>query len=152
MYISDAGDGAGRTHGMDVRPSCFPFSAADGAISNLLDDHFGPGKSRMVQFATARSEPTDEFHKIQLRDKPNDPNTHSNYGAFLQDKKQDLKGAEKAFIDFVGKRECDLELRTFPGEKKRRSLRSAETDGLGNCSQSEQREARVVPRGLGLDE
>jgi tetratricopeptide (TPR) repeat protein len=98
MYISDAGDGAGRPHGMDVRPSGFPFSAADGAISNLLDDHFGPGKSRMVQFATARSEPTDEFHKIQLRDKPNDPNTHSNYGAFLQDKKQDLKGAEKSYL------------------------------------------------------
>jgi hypothetical protein len=71
MYISDAGDGAGRPHGMDVQTAGFPFPAADGAISKLLDDHFGPGKSRMVQFATARSEPTDEFHKVQTNARGN---------------------------------------------------------------------------------
>jgi Flp pilus assembly protein TadD len=49
------------------------------------------------QFAIARSEPTDEFHQVQLREKPNDPEVHSNYGAYLYDRKRNADGAERAY-------------------------------------------------------
>jgi Flp pilus assembly protein TadD len=44
-----------------------------------------------------RSEPTEEYHQLQLREKPSDPNIHSNYGAFLKDKRGDDAGAERAY-------------------------------------------------------
>jgi Tfp pilus assembly protein PilF len=40
---------------------------------------------------------TDEYHAIHLKDKPDSPETHSNYGAYLLDKKGDMDGAERAF-------------------------------------------------------
>ena len=40
---------------------------------------------------------TDEFHQLQIREKPTDPNSHSNYGAFLKDKRGDNAGAERAY-------------------------------------------------------
>ena len=45
----------------------------------------------------ARSEPSDDYHQTQLREKPNDPDTHSNFGAFLMDHKKDTEGAERAY-------------------------------------------------------
>jgi tetratricopeptide (TPR) repeat protein len=67
------------------------------AVRALLDQHFGPGQARLVQMATSRSDPSDEYHLTQLREKPDDPNTHSNYGAYLKDIKRDLAGAESEY-------------------------------------------------------
>jgi tetratricopeptide (TPR) repeat protein len=66
-------------------------------VRRLLDEQFGPGLAQLRQMASARSEPTEDYHQIQLREKPGDPNTHSNYGAFLKDKKGDDAGAERAY-------------------------------------------------------
>jgi Tfp pilus assembly protein PilF len=71
----------------------------------LLDQHFGPGRSQLRSFSMARADQSDEYHQTQLREKPDDPNTHSNYGAYLQNKKGDLEGAEREYqkaIDLDG--------------------------------------------------
>src|SRR5206468_3386616 len=36
-------------------------------------------------------------HLTQLREKPDDPSAHSNYGAYLKDKKGDTAGAEREY-------------------------------------------------------
>lgn len=63
-------------------------------IRELLEKEHGQSGSKLVAFSTFRSEASDEFHQTQLREKPGDPDVHNNYGAFLQNKKDDLVGAE----------------------------------------------------------
>jgi tetratricopeptide (TPR) repeat protein len=94
------GEGGGYAHDIGNRPfvPSFAFpSAAKETITRLLDEQFGPGKARLVQMATVRSEASDEYHNTQLREKPQDPSVHSNYGAYLKDKKEDLEGAEREY-------------------------------------------------------
>lgn len=81
------GDGGGRGFGLDGRPFV-PRALSDGdddAIRGLLDDHFGEGQGVLRGFTTVRMEASEEYHQTQLREKPEDPNVHSNYGAFLAD-------------------------------------------------------------------
>jgi Flp pilus assembly protein TadD len=57
-----------------------------------------PGSEIVLrQQATARSEPSDEYHLTHLRNKPEDPSVRSNYGAFLQDHKGDMVSAEREY-------------------------------------------------------
>jgi Tfp pilus assembly protein PilF len=42
-------------------------------------------------------EQTEEFHREQLKSKPNDPNTHNNYGAFLANVRKDFDRAMRAY-------------------------------------------------------
>jgi Tfp pilus assembly protein PilF len=74
----------------------FPHGHED-VITDLLDKQFGPGRARLESMSFARSDATEEFHQTQLREKPSDPNTHSNYGAFLKDVTKDQKGAEREY-------------------------------------------------------
>lgn len=96
-YLSYTGEGGGRPHGVQLPISFRGSDYADPTVSKLLDDQFGPGNARLSGFWTGRSEASDEFHRTQLHEKPNDASTHSNYGAFLQDKKGDLEGAEREY-------------------------------------------------------
>ncbi len=67
-----------------------------GLVRSLL--HPPPGREIVLrQSATARSEPSDEYHLTQLRKKPEDPSAHSNYGAFLKDNKGDMVSAEREY-------------------------------------------------------
>jgi tetratricopeptide (TPR) repeat protein len=99
-HVTNTGEGGGRPHGTGDRqlPSAFPTaSAIRDRLADFLDSHFGAGRHRVVQFTAARSEPTDDYHQTQLREKPNDPDSHSNFGAFLMDHKKDIEGAERAY-------------------------------------------------------
>ena len=67
-----------------------------GLVRRLL--HPPPGREIVLrQSATARSEPSDEYHLTQLRKKPEDPSARSNYGAFLKDNKGDMVSAERVY-------------------------------------------------------
>ena len=92
-YVRRTGQGGGRGHDIAVPASALALGLPQGAsdaITKLLDEQFGPGRGQLVGISTVRSDSSDEYHAIQLRDKADDPNTHSNYGAFLDDKKGDL--------------------------------------------------------------
>src|SRR5205823_1594933 len=57
----------------------------------------GIDPSRLRSVSTVRAEATDEFHNTQLREKPDDPNVHVSYGAYLSSQKRDNVGAERAY-------------------------------------------------------
>jgi tetratricopeptide (TPR) repeat protein len=99
-YVRITGEGGGFAHGIGSVPFSPAFgmpSVIQGELKQFLDERFGPGKAQLRQFATGRSEATDEYHETQLREKPRDASTHSNYGAFLKDKKGDSERAEQAY-------------------------------------------------------
>jgi hypothetical protein len=80
------GDGGGRGFGLEGRPfmprMAFPAGTED-VIRKLVAEQFGDGMGSIVGISTVRAEATEEYHQTQLREKPGDPNVHSNYGAFL---------------------------------------------------------------------
>jgi len=99
-HVRFTGEGGGLAHDIGDRPFFPNFAIPAGsqeAITRVLDQHFGPGRAQLRGIATNRSDASDEYHQIQLREKPEDPNTHSNYGAFLMDVKGDREGAERAY-------------------------------------------------------
>jgi Flp pilus assembly protein TadD len=99
-HVKLTGDGGGIPHDIGNRPYvphlAIPPSMQE-ALTRLLDEQFGPGRARLKAVMTARADASDEYHETQLREKPNDPNAHSNYGAFLKDKKGDIAGAERQY-------------------------------------------------------
>jgi tetratricopeptide (TPR) repeat protein len=100
-HVRFTGDGGGQAHGIGDRPFFPAFATppgAEAAVRKLLDEQFGPGGGQLRSMSFVRSEPSDDYHETQLREKPNDANTHSNYGAFLQDKKGDKEGAEREYL------------------------------------------------------
>jgi len=66
-------------------------------LMQILDEQFGPGRHRVRAVSFVRADESDEYHEVQLREKPNDASTHSNYGAFLKELKKDLVGAEREY-------------------------------------------------------
>jgi len=108
-YVRITGESGGLAHGVGDRPFLPTFAIPKGfekTINQLLNEQFGPGRARLVQMASGRFDSSDEYHEIQLREKPADPNTHSNYGVFLLEKKGDLEGAEREYrkaIELNGK-------------------------------------------------
>lgn len=69
---------------------------AKAALAKVLAEQH-PGGAQLVQFASARFNDSEEFHRLQLRDKPLDPNVHCNYGNFLLSQRKDPHGAENAY-------------------------------------------------------
>lgn len=99
-HVRLTGQGGGLAHGIGDRPFLPNFTipaVAQDAVMRLLDQQFGPGRAQLRGLSISRSDASDEYHETQLREKPDDPNTHSNFGAFLQDVKGDLEGAERAY-------------------------------------------------------
>jgi Flp pilus assembly protein TadD len=100
--LRPTGEGGGAIHDLGNRPfmprimPVFPGEMQQ-AVTKLLDEQFGLGKAQLRSMSFARSEPREEFHQIQLREKPNDSNVWNNYGAFLRDVKGDSVGAEQAY-------------------------------------------------------
>jgi Flp pilus assembly protein TadD len=97
-HVRNTGEGGGSPQGTgDARlPSALAIPMQD-VVKDLLDKQFGPGQWTSKGFAVGRSEATEEFHRTQLKEKPNDPNSHSNFGAYLADVKKDPVGAERAY-------------------------------------------------------
>ena len=100
-YVRLTGEGGGHIHDMGDRPFLPKFAIpapAREAITQLLDQQIGSGRARFVGMSTGRVDSSsEEYHKIQLREKPNDPITYTNYGVFLKERKSDLEGAERAY-------------------------------------------------------
>ena len=99
-HLRFTGEGGGSVHDLGDRPFAPMFAlpeVARTAITRLLDEQFGPGRAQLVGMSMVRSDSSDEYHEIQLREKPGDPNVHTNYGAYLKDKKGDLEGAEREY-------------------------------------------------------
>lgn len=67
------------------------------SVMQILDERFGPGRARLKSISNFRRDASDEYHETQLREKPEDASVHSSYGAFLQDNKGDLAGAEREY-------------------------------------------------------
>jgi len=99
-HVRLTGEGGGTVHGLGTRPFmpefAFPPQFRD-VVRRLFDEQFGPGRAQLRSMSSTRVEATDEFHRLQIHEKPADPNSHSNYGAFLKDKKGDPAGAERAY-------------------------------------------------------
>ena len=66
-------------------------------IMQIVDEQFGSGRHRVRAVSFVRADDSDEYYETQLREKPNDAETHSNYGHFLQTQKKDLVGAEREY-------------------------------------------------------
>lgn len=67
-------------------------------MNKIADDQFGTGRWRVGAHSFSRADfLSEEYHKIQLREKPNASWVHLNYGNFLKDQKSDLVGAEREY-------------------------------------------------------
>jgi tetratricopeptide (TPR) repeat protein len=99
-HLRLTGDGGGQAHGIDGQPLIPKLAMPPGAeeiIAKLIDEQFGPGRAQIRSISFGRADESDDYYEVQLREKPNDANTHCNYGAFLHDKKKDVSGAERAY-------------------------------------------------------
>ena len=98
-FVCRTGDSGWQAHGVEGRPFRPKFMAPPvaGELKRILDAQFGAGKWSVRQAVAAQSLPTDDYHATQLRDKPNDASTHSNYGVHLKDAKSDAAGSERAY-------------------------------------------------------
>jgi Tfp pilus assembly protein PilF len=98
-YLRLTGEGGGTPHGIgDTKVStalALPKEMQDAIIS--VAEQQGIKSPRIQGIAIARSEATDDFHETQLREKPLDPDVHSNYGVFLLENKKDAVGAEREY-------------------------------------------------------
>lgn len=96
-FVARTGEAGGAPHGI-VASSFGGMPGSATVVKKLLDDHFGPGKYAVRQFAAVKAEDTDDYHETRLRDKPNDSETHSNYGNYLLNSKNDVTGAEREYL------------------------------------------------------
>lgn len=100
-YVGITGDAAGQPHGLEGRPFFPTFAIPEGfesVIRKLVRDQFGPDSvPALRQMSMARADATDDYHAIQLRERPNDANVHCNYGAYLKDVMADEAGARREY-------------------------------------------------------
>jgi tetratricopeptide (TPR) repeat protein len=99
-HLRLTGEGGAQAHGLGDRPFMPTFmvpAAVREAVSRLLDEQFGPGRARLESMTVGRVDNTDDYHRVQLREKPNDPNAHCNYGVYLLERKGDQQGAEREY-------------------------------------------------------
>lgn len=94
--ISRTGEGHGQPHGIVIPETlehALPSFVGRAAMHRMF-----PGPRALKQFAVAYVwMEEEEFHAIQLIDKGNSADTHSNYGHYLQNIKKDLEGAVSAY-------------------------------------------------------
>ena len=104
-HLRFTGEGGAKSHSVPTGRSVPSFFGLPKEIStqiqSLIDQKYGPGKYRLDSIPDVvgfnRMYSSDEYHAIQLKEKSHDPNVHSNYGAFLKDKKGDIEGAEREY-------------------------------------------------------
>jgi Flp pilus assembly protein TadD len=100
-HVRLTGEGGGCVHGIDDRPFLPAFGIPPEArevFERIIDEQFGPGQAQIRSMTIGRSDPSDDnYHQTQIREKPDDPGAHSNYGVYLKDKKRDLSAAEREY-------------------------------------------------------
>lgn len=99
-HVRLTGEGGGCAHEIQHKPHVAAVGIpafAEQSIQRLVEDHFGPGGGVVRSMSMARSATSEEEHKARISEKPDDPNLHSNYGAYLHDKKNDSEGAEREY-------------------------------------------------------
>jgi tetratricopeptide (TPR) repeat protein len=98
-YLRRTGEGSGRAHGIDIPAEIDRVTPIGGLelISRLQAAGLDLRGRTLKQVAFAQFRADDEYHAIHLRDKPDSAETHSNYGAYLLEKKSDPTGAERAY-------------------------------------------------------
>jgi len=98
-FVRFTGEGGGMVHGLAggaYMPSFMVPEQMKEAIDALVKEHFPQG-AQLRSISSSRAEATESYHRIQLREKPNDPNVHNNFGAYLLDVRKDSVGAEAAY-------------------------------------------------------
>lgn len=103
-YLEPDGRGGGGPHFMDTilgeRQDYIPdFSPVSNVLSQqdrAVDSSGRLQPIRLVQWAYASSSGTEAEHRRTIKRHPQDPDAHSNYGAFLHDR-GDLVGARRAY-------------------------------------------------------
>jgi Tfp pilus assembly protein PilF len=99
-HVRFTGEGGGEEQNVSGRwfvPSSSITPELAPGMMQILDEQFGPGRHRVRAVSFVRAEDSDEYYETQLSEKPNDAETHSNYGHFLKEQKKDLVGAQREF-------------------------------------------------------
>lgn len=99
-HLSHTGNGGGDPHGATAANLSMMPSAIDSAVKNLIAEKF-PRGGVLRGIAISRSPANERHHQILLKEKPNDPNLHNNFGAFLMDQKNDPEGAEIHYLKAI---------------------------------------------------
>lgn len=101
-HLQITGEGEAMPHGLDDKHEYLPAflqTAMSGLKLNPAFDERGrPKPIRLKGTTFVRFEPTEAFHREQLRRKPDDANTYNNYGAYLVDVKKDPEKALRAYL------------------------------------------------------
>lgn len=94
------GEGETRVHNVGKitlpNPVAMPKELRE-TITQVADAQFGLNNWRIAGTSFSRWDNSDDYHNAQVREKPNDPNVHSNFGVFLKEKKNDPIGAEREY-------------------------------------------------------
>ncbi len=99
-FVRHTGEGGGMIHGLGSGPYVPGFAVPkqmEDAIGALLREHFPQG-AQMRSFSSMRTPTSEAEHLVQLRAKPNDPDIHNNYGAYLRDIAKYDARAEQAYL------------------------------------------------------
>jgi Tfp pilus assembly protein PilF len=99
-YVRHTGEGGGMIHGLGSGPYMPGFDVPkemEDVLEALLREQFPQG-AQMRSFSSMRAPASEAEHLVQLRAKPNDPNAHNNYGAYLRDVVKDDSRAEQAYL------------------------------------------------------
>ena len=99
-YLSHTGNGGGSPHGTTTTNLSMIPTASESAVKKLIAEQF-PRGGALRGIGISRSPANERHHQILLKEKPNDPNLHNNFGAFLIDKKNDPEGAEMHYLKAI---------------------------------------------------
>jgi Tfp pilus assembly protein PilF len=99
-HLHFTGEGGGEEQNVSDRsfvPTCAVIPDLPEGSMQLLDKEFGPKPHHVVGVSFVRAADSEEYYEIQLGEKPNDAETHSNYAHFLQTHKKDFVSAEREY-------------------------------------------------------
>lgn len=125
-HLSRTGQGGGQAHGSTVSAVGDFWMIPKGlesTIQKLIADQF-PHGAAVGGVSFARWPANERHHRVMLEERPEDPNVHNNFGAFLLDKRDDPEGAERQYL-------------------KALSLDPAHTNALGNLANLRWRQGRL---------
>ena len=102
-HLLNTGESEGRVHGLEGQ-SFFPtFGLPPGALEvvrDLLDAQIGGGNYQLVGMSGARTPSSEMEHQARLKERPNDPELHNNYGVFLGNK-GNHEGAKREYTKAI---------------------------------------------------
>ncbi len=103
MHVRATGESSGYAHdsaNLPYTPDLTPFGFSSPIIKDIVRERFGEKGGRLSEMHSASWDTSDEFHRIQIREKPLEPDVHNNYGAFLANR-GDFGEAKQRFLDAI---------------------------------------------------